>query len=249
MTRRAFRIGGWAALALGALAALSAVIVVVTGALALTGRVTYPVDASLGPFSVHDRVSMPVAVWQEVCQKASVDDSGEPSDCLRLFLHQNSEDSGSGPVHVQDADVRPTDLYATGSIALATTGGWSPLVAASVARKAIGLMVISAVLLLLWRLLANSAAGDVFSTRAVRQVRGIGWLVILGNLVKPAVAFAVSFDDGYSMPMFGYGHPFVEKVGEAGVNLTQLALGGLILLLAEAFRHGAVVEAERRLTV
>ncbi|MCD5354089.1 DUF2975 domain-containing protein [Kineosporia mesophila] len=222
---------------------------VVTGALALTGRVTYPVNVSLGPFSVHDRVSMPVAVWQEVCQKASTYDSGEPSDCLRLFMHQGSENSGGGPVHVQDADVRPNDLYATGAISLATTGGWSPLVAASVTRKAISLMVISAVLLLLWRLLANSAAGDVFSARAVGQVRGIGWLVILGNVVKPVVAFAVSFDDGYAMPMFGYGHPFVEKMGEAGVNLTQLALGGLILLLAEAFRHGAAVEAERRLTV
>ncbi len=46
MTRRAFRIGGWVTLVLGALAS--------------TGRVTYPVDIGLGPFSLHDQVSMPV---------------------------------------------------------------------------------------------------------------------------------------------------------------------------------------------
>ena len=55
MTGRAFWIGGWAALVLGALVASAAATVVVIGALALTGRVTYPVDISLGLFSVHDQ--------------------------------------------------------------------------------------------------------------------------------------------------------------------------------------------------
>jgi hypothetical protein len=47
---------------------------------------------------------------------------------------------------------------------------------------------------------------------------------------------------------FGAG-PYLQRVGEAGIQPAQLALGALILLLAEMFRHGAAVEAERRLTV
>src|SRR4051812_17711736 len=88
MTRRAFRMGGWAALVLGALVALAAASVVVIGSLALAGRVTYPVDVGLGPFSLRDGISMPVSYGEEVCQKASVADTLEQqdlSDCLRFF--------------------------------------------------------------------------------------------------------------------------------------------------------------------
>ena len=165
MTRRAFWIGSWAALLLGALAALAAVTVVVIGALALTGRVTYPVNTSLGPLSIHDEIAMPVTARADVCQKASVLEQDAPSECLRFFVHQGHW-PGNKAVHVQDADVRPTSATLTGTVELATTRGWSTLVAAAVARKAIDLMVISGVLLLLWRLLATSAAGEVFGTRA-----------------------------------------------------------------------------------
>jgi hypothetical protein len=246
MTRRAFWIGGWAALVLGALVALVAAAVVVIGALALAGRVTYPVDISVGPFSLHDHLSTPVAARMDVCQQANVVDQQAPSDCLRFFMH--GDHGGDGPVHVQDADVRPTSVSLTGTVDLATTGGWSTLVAASIARKAIGLMVISTVLLLLWRLLANSAAGDFFSARAVRRVRGIGWLLIAGSVVNTALGLVVSSSGGYEIVQFGAG-PYLQRMGEAGIRPAQLALGALILLLAEMFRHGAAVEAERRLTV
>lgn len=109
-------------------------------------------------------------------------------------------------------------------------------------------MVISTVLLLLWRLLANSAAGDFFSARAVRRVRGIGWLLIAGSVVNTALGLVVSSSGGYEIVQFGAG-PYLQRMGEAGIRPAQLALGALILLLAEMFRHGAAVEAERRLTV
>ena len=249
MSRRAFSIGGWAALVLGTLAALAAVSVVVIGALALTGRVTYPVDISRGPFSLHDGMSIPVSYGANVCQKADVRDTLEQealSDCLRFFMHGPEGTEGDSGLHVQDAEVRPTVARLTGTVELATTGGWSGMVAASVASKAIGLMVISGVLLLLWRLLANSAAGDVFSARAVRYVRGIGWLLIVANLVQ--VALGQLGKGGHSIQMFGYG-PHLEPYVAAEIRPAQIAVGGLILLLAEAFRHGAAVEAERRLTV
>lgn len=246
MTRRAFRIGGWVALVSGTVVALAAAMVVVTGALALSGRVTYPVDISLGPFFIHDEVSMPVATQLDMCQTADAQKQQAPSDCLRFFIH--GENWGNGPVHVQDADVRPTTARLAGRVDLVTTGGWSALVAASAARKAIGLVVISSVLLLLWRLLANSAAGVVFSSRTVRQVRGIGWLLIVGSVVNTLLGLVVNSAGGYEIVQFGAG-PSLERMGEAGIKPTQLALGGLILLLAEVFRHGEAVEAERRFTV
>ena len=247
MPRRAFSIGGWAALVFGALTALSAVTVVVVGALALTGRVTYPVDTHLGPFSIRDEVSMQVDALAPVCQKANIRTPESDSDCLKFFVHELDWQGGSEEVRVQDADLRPTSASLTGTVDLATTGGWSALVAVSVARKAIGLLVISGILLLLWRLLANSAAGAVFSTRSVRHVRGIGWLLIVGNVVDALVANIAKGD--YVIESFGSGPISLQQSLDGQVEPAQIALGGLILLLAEAFRHGAAVEAESRLTV
>jgi Protein of unknown function (DUF2975) len=249
MTRRAFRIGGWAAFVLGTLVALAAASVVVIGTLALTGRVTYPVDVGLGPFSLRQQVSLPVAYGADVCRKAGVTDTLEQQhrrDCLNFFVHDENA-PGNRAVRLQDADVRPTTATLRGTVNMATTGGWSGLVAVSVARTALGLIEIGGVLLLLWRLLANSAAGDVFSARAVRHVRIIGWLLIAGS-AKASLGLLVSTTGGYQIEMFGAG-PFLEPYRDAGVDPVQLALGGLILLLAEAFRHGAAIEAEHRLTV
>ena len=248
MTRRAFWIGGWVALVVGTLAAVAAAAVVVIGVLALAGRVTYPVDFGLGPFSIHNEVSIPVGFGGDVCQSASVREQEATSDCLKFFVHEENWLS-EGAVRVQDADIRPISAELTGTVDLATTGGWSGFVAASIARNAIGLTVISAVLLLLWRLLANSAAGAVFSPRAVKYVRGIGWLLIVGSVAEAALSlFTSAIQLGYSFEMFGTG-PHLELMSNGGINFVQLALGGLILLLAEVFRHGAAVEAEQKLTV
>ncbi len=156
---------------------------------------------------------------------------------------------GENAVRVQDADVRPTSATLTGRVELATTGGWSPFVAASIARTVTNLTVVSAVLLLLWRLLAGAASGAVFSARAVRHVRSIGWLLLGGGVVEGILGVLTGADQlGYSFEAFGNG-PTLQPMGNAGIDYLQLALGGLILLVAEIFRHGAAVEAEQRLTV
>ncbi len=248
MPRRAFRIGSWAALALGALVALAAVTVVGIGALALTGRVTYPVNASRGPFFIHDQVSIPVTYAADVCQKASTKDAPDEqdSDCVRFFMHGGGlAGRPGGPCSGRGCPAHVARL--TGTVDLTTTGGWNALVAVTVARKALGLMVVSGVLLLLWRLLANASTGHVFSARAVRYVRGIGGLLILGSFTG-CLGLLVGSTGGYDIEMFG-GGPILDPYRDWGIAPTQLALGLLILLLAEAFRHGADVEAEHRLTV
>lgn len=250
MARRAFRIGGWVALVSGALTAAAAVTVAVIGVLALTGRVTYPVDIGLGPFSVQSTVSMPVTLRADVCQTADIRETASPSDCFRFFVHEEDVESGYGRVRRQVADVRPTSATLTGEVELATTGGWSPFVAASVARSVIGLAVLGGVFLLLWRLLVSASAGEVFSSRGVRWVQGIGWLVIAGAAIGPALDHFTSASQ-YSIETFGVGPQLMPGPAgyPGGVNLAQLALGGLVLLVAEVFRHGVAIEAERRLTV
>lgn len=252
MTRRAFRIGGWVALVVGALVAVAAVTMAVIGVLALTGKVTYPAEYGVGPFSIRSTVSTPVVLGADVCQTARIATQNSPRNCFRSFLHEDVE-SGQGVVRRQDADVRPTHATLRGEVELATTGGWSPLVAATVARAVIGLALLSGILLLLWRLLAAAAAGEAFSNRAVRHLRGIGALVIAISVLEPALDHFTSPGQlGYWWEAFGTA-PHLLPGGSAGypggLDPGQLALGGLIILVAEVFRHGAAIEAERRLTV
>lgn len=251
-TRRAFRIGGWVALVAGALVAAAAVTTAVVGVLALTGRVSYPVEIDVGPFSTRSTVSMPVGLGADVCQTADITTQNAPRDCFRFFLHEDAE-SGQDVLRRQDADVRPTSATLSGEVELATTGGWSPLVAATVARSVIGLAVLSGLLLLLWRLLATAAVGEAFSDRTVRHLRGIGGLVIAVSVLEPALDHFTSAGKlGYWMEAFGIAPQLLPGSSAGypgGVYLGQLALGGLILLVAEVFRHGAAIEAERRLTV
>lgn len=250
-TRRAFRIGGWVALVAGALVAAAAVTIAVIGVLALTGKVTYPAEYGVGPFSIQSTVSMPVALYGDVCQTYDFNAPDTARDCFRSFLH---DDPGSTTEEVrrQDADVRPTFATLRGEVALVSTAGWSPFVAATVASGVMGLAVLSGIFLLVWRLLAAAAADEAFSNRTVRYLRVIGAVVVAISVLEPAVNhFTSAMQLGYSMESFDALHliPFSAGVYPDDVNLGQLALGGLILLIAEIFRHGAAIEAERRLTV
>lgn len=102
---------------------------------------------------------------------------------------------------------------------------------------------------MLWRLLATVAAGDVFSSRAVRWRRGIGWLLIAGGVVVPLPGlFTGTLQLGYGMEIFGEA-PHLEPWDNAPIDLTQIALGGVVLLVAEVLRYGANLDAERRLTL
>lgn len=253
--RRAFRIGGWVALVAGAVAAATAVTAAVIGVLALTGKATYPVDVGVGPFFFRSTVSTPVVLYGDVCQTGNVfDDPQNYPDpfCFRTFVHDESSGSGNDGFHRQDADVRPTRAAFSGEVELETTGGWSPLAAANTGTTVIGLAVLSAIFLLLWRLLAAAGRGEPFSNRTVRYLRGIGWLVIAFSVLEPALdQFSSLAQHNYSATTIGPG-PFLEFTGSSypgGLDWGQLALGGLILLVAEVFRHGATIETERRLTV
>ena len=153
----------------------------------------------------------------------------------------------------QDPRLRPTDAVLSGEVQLSTSGGWNPWVAAQVAKKVIVGAVITTWLVLLWRLLASAAGGNAFSTRAVRYLRALGWLTIASAALAPALDHFTGIYVVQSAHFASYGSPVLDPVGSygypGGVNFVQLALGGLVLLVAEVFRHGAAIEEDRRLTV
>ncbi len=251
---RAFQIGGWVALAAAVVTAALAVTVAVTGALALAGKVTYPVDYSLGPLHFQDTLSTQVQTLEDVCQTSSVDSWDDARFCSNYFIHGEDSETQGGPVHRQDADIRPTSVHLFGEVELASTGGWSPYVAAQVVKKVIIATVITVWLVLLWRLLAAAARGNAFNTRAVRYLRALGWLTIASAALAPALDhFTNLYQVGYGATTFNEEvplQPWSSYDGYPnGVDLIRVALGGLVLLVAEVFRHGVTIEDERRLTV
>lgn len=246
MRRRLFRIGSLAALVVGVFIAAAAVAAAVVGVLALTGKVTYPVNYNVGPFSLRSTLSMPVAIQAEVCQSADILKQSSPRRCFRYFVHDEDQPL-DGRIRTQDAEVQPISATLTGNVEFASQGGWSPLVVASTVSTTVGLLLISGTVLLLWRLLAAVAAGNVFSPRAVRHLRGVGWLVIAGGVVGPLMDLWVT-KLGYQIEAFGEA-PNLEPWGPSGIDVTQIALGALVLLVAEVLRYGSKLEAERRLTI
>ncbi|PRZ09389.1 Protein of unknown function (DUF2975) [Isoptericola sp. CG 20/1183] len=256
--RRAFKIGGWVALAAAVVTAALAVAAAVIGAMALTGKVTYPADYSLGPLYFQDTLSVQVTTASPVCQEFDITEllpneyPGDGSFCYKL-VQDGGEQLIRDDVVYQDPSLRPTEAVLTGEVRLATTGGWNPWVAAQVVKQVIIGTVITVWLLLLWRLLAAAAAGNAFSARTVQYLRAMGWLTIASAALAPALDHFTGLHQVQALHFAGYGPPFLDPVGTQGypdgVDLVQVALGGLVLLVAEVFRHGAAIEDERRLTV
>ncbi|MFE7404907.1 DUF2975 domain-containing protein [Isoptericola sp. NPDC057559] len=215
-------------------------------------------DYSAGPLHFRDALAVQVVTASPVCQEFDIrrllpnEYPGNGDFCYKLV-----QDGGEQIIHdgvvSQEESIRPTEAMLTGEVRLATTGGWNSWVAAQVVKKVVIGAVITTWLLLLWRLLAASAAGDAFSSRTVRLLRALGWLTIAAAVLAPALDHFTGAHQVGGLHFASYGEPVLEPVGTegypGGVSLAQVALGVLVLLVAEIFRHGAEIEDERRLTV
>ncbi|SDS49805.1 Protein of unknown function [Paraoerskovia marina] len=249
--RRVFRIGSWAALAATIVMAATVAATVYTGVQALAGHTTYPVEHRLGPLTFRDTLSTGVAAGGDVCQVARVDSIDGTPDCNNFFLSADSETDVDGAVRRQAADVHPVTVRLTGEVQLASSGGWSNFVAAQLVKKVLVGVGVVAWLAMVWRLLAAAAAGTAFSPRTVRLLRGLGWLTIAGAALAPLLSHYTSIvQTGYGAQSFGEEMMLAPWDGAStGVDFVQIALGVLVLLVAEVFRHGADIENEQRLTV
>ncbi len=118
------------------------------------------------------------------------------------------------------------------------------------AMAAAGIAVLALVLFQVWRLLRTTVAGEPFTREAVRRMRTIGWLVVGWQFAQPLAWLFLSpkaFDIGTESR--GAAPLVLGDQEPGGPSFAVLALGALVLVLAEVFRHGAEIEDERRLTV
>lgn len=101
------------------------------------------------------------------------------------------------------------------------------------------------ILRLLDRIVNEVVKGHPFTLDNARRLRTIGLLVVFESLLTPAASYATSVW-------------LVGKVEATGVvlsptnewgSMSAFLLGSLIIIIAEAFRHGAAMREEQELTV
>jgi len=111
----------------------------------------------------------------------------------------------------------------------------------------------------LLRLCAHIARGEVFSERNLRLVRGVGLTLIVYSIAQAIVGFwavqvingylrahvmfaGISVPPGYTVAYFNQPLGFISFQG-------GVVIGGLVLMVAEAFRQGLHLKTENDLTV
>lgn len=248
---RSFLLAGTAALVSAALALLVAVAVAGAGVAGLTGRVGhYPDDVRLVPglglATVHFQPSWEVHGGGPVCDQVRV--SAATATCYGFVLSDTTPRVVGGVV--QQGDLRPVEARLSGPLLLDPETGWNPLVASLYGMEVLGLLVLALVLLQLGLLLRAAGHGEPFTAQAVRRLRVIGAVIVGWELLQPVLWLFLSpkawdySESSYSEPWLSLG-----SMEPGGLSATRIAIGLLLLLLAEVVRRGAELADEHRLTV
>jgi hypothetical protein len=225
------------------LTGFSAVLVAAGGVGGATGLTDYRVP---GPGIVSF-----TPTWSASAAVALTSDGvrGDPTQGTTSFRFLRSGEA-DGRIREYDAEVQPVGVLMSGEVVLGAEPGWSGLMFSVFLMAAAGLAVLALILFQVWRLLQATAVGEPFTREAVRRMRVIGWLVIGWQIAQPVAwlflspkAFDIATESsGAAVLALGDQEP-------GGPSLAVLALGALVLVLAEVFRHGAEIEDDRRLTV
>ena len=233
---RGFVVAAWVSLAAAVVSAAFAAYVVVVGVLVLTGRQGLPTDTSWGPFRASSSLTLPVGTTPAICAPGVFDRAQLSGDCAAITL---DPDDPTG------ADLVPTAATLRGDLQLRFDGGWNPYVAARLGGAALWTGLLALLLFQLSRFLRAGARGAAFGE--VDRVRGIGLLVVAMSILEPVIdQVAVKSYGGFAARGPG---TMLQPTGEASLNLTVVALGVVIVLVAEVLRRGAELEAEQELTV
>lgn len=233
---RGFVAAAWVTLAAAVVSAAFAVYAVVAGGLVLSGRTGLPLDTTWGPFRAASALTLPVGTSLQACTPDEFSQAEPPGDCAAVTLD---------PDRPTEADLVPVgaDLY--GDLQLRFAGGWDPYVAARLGGAAVWAGLLSLLLFQLSRFLRAGARGAAFGE--VDRVRGIGLLVIAMSVLDPVIdQVATKSFGGFAARGPGV---MVAPTGEASLDLSAVALGVLVVLVAEVLRRGAEIEAEQELTV
>lgn len=251
---RSFMVASWIALAASVVAALGALLVAAAGVAGLTGWSDYDHRISLIPgthlLDMSYQPSWEVRAYTEVCPRINL--RNPRSDCENVLLRDAAGPREDPPFLLPDDDVRAVSAHLEGRLLFDAEPGWNPLVASLYGMTVLSLLVLAFLLSQLWLLLRTASFDTPFTDQVVRRLRVIGLTLIAWELLEPFLWLFLSpkaWEYGLlSAGAWGVGLQ-LGSMEPGGPQLTLMAFGALLLLLAQVFTRGVRLEHEQRLTV
>jgi hypothetical protein len=251
---RTFTIAGWVALAAAVVTALAALMTAFVGFAGLTGRSDYTPRISLIPgthlLDLSYQPSWEVRASTEVCPRINLRDPR--NDCENVLLRDADGPREFPPFLLPDDDLRAVSAQLEGRLFLDADPGWNPLVASLYGMTVLSLLVLTFLLSQLWLLFRAAAQDAPFTGQVVRRLRVVGLTLIAWELLEPFLWLFLS-PKAWEYGLLGAGARGVGlelgSMEPGGPQLTRMAFGALLLLLARVFRRGARLEHDQRLTV
>jgi hypothetical protein len=251
---RSFTMAGWIALVAAIMTSLGALLIAAIGIVGLTGSGDYAHRISLVPgthlLDITYQPSWEVRASTEVCPRINL---RHPSrDCENVLLRDAHGPREDPPFLLPDDDIRAVSAHLQGRLFFDAEPGWNPLVASLYTMTVLSLLVLAFLLSQLWLLLRAVSRDAPFTDQVVRRLRVIGLTLIAWELLEPFLWLFLSpkaWD--YGLLSAGAGGLGLElgSMEPGGPELTRLAFGVLLLLLAQVFRRGVRLEHDQRLTV
>ncbi|KAA1426585.1 DUF2975 domain-containing protein [Nocardioides antri] len=251
---RSFMTASWIALAAAAITTLGALLIAALGVAGLAGWSDHSHRISLVPgthlVDLSYQPSWEVRAYTEVCPR--IDLRHPRRDCENVILRDADGPREDPPFLLPDDDIRAVSAHLEGRLFFDADPGWNPLIASLYAMTVLSLLVLAFMLSQLWLLLRAVSRDAPFTDQVVRRLRVIGVTLIAWELLEPFLWLFLSpkaWD-------YGFVRAGAQGVGlelgsmePGGPQLTRMAFGALLLLLAQVFRRGVRLEDDQRLTV
>jgi hypothetical protein len=250
---RSFRVAGWIALAASVVTTLGALVIAAVGIAGLTGRSDYAHRISLVPgthlLDISYQPSWEARAYAEVCPRINL--RHPRSDCENVLFH-GAEPRADRPFLLPDDDIRAVSAHLEGRLLIDADPGWNPLLASLYGMTVLSLLVLAFLLSQLGLLLRAVSHEAPFTDQVVRRLRAIGLTLIAWEVLEPFLWLFLSpkaWD--YSLLQAGARGVGLQlgSMEPGGPQLTRIAIGALLLLLAQVFRRGVRLEHDQRLTV
>ena len=248
---RTFAIAAWIAFSAAVCTTLAALLLTAVAISGLSGRTALSNQINLIPgtdlVELTYQPSWEVGAYMDVCPRTDLDVDPTTLECEYVQFHDLNYMGGD--VEIPD-DVRAVGVLLDGRMYFDAKPGWNPLIASLYGMAVLSLLIVAFLLTQLWLLLRAASQGDPFTDRVVRRLRIIGTTLIAWEVVEPFLWLFLSpkaWD--YGLTTMSDVHGLELGSMEPGMELTPIAFGILLLLLAEVFKRGVRLEHEQRLTV
>jgi hypothetical protein len=251
---RSFMVASWIALAASVVTTMGALWVAAVGVAGLTGQSDYSHRISLVPgthlLEMSYQPSWEVVAFTEICPRINLRDPQD--DCENVLFRDAQGPRQDPPFLLPDDEVRAVSAHLEGRMLFDAEPGWNPLIASLYGMTVLSLLVLAFLLSQLWLLLRAVSHDAPFTAQVVRRLRVIGLTLIVWELLEPFLWLFLSpkaWDYGLlSAGAQGVGLQ-LGSMEPGGLQLTRMAFGALLLLLAQVFQRGVRLEHDQRLTV